>query len=113
MKKNAIYNPHNKLEDELPTIFGFNKGGHPGWYTAVLLAEDGTYLGGYVCSHKASMPHDLGIEKRSRLDRHEEKFKPHYPEGYKMEFVSAHDPRLLKVFKLNQQLRKKDEETSE
>ena len=85
-----IYNPHDKPESELPTIFGFNNGGRENWWNAALFAEDGTPLGGHICSNESFMAWDLGIKKGSRSDRHED-FKKHYPDGYKMEFVSYHD----------------------
>lgn len=94
----AISNPHNKDIAELPTIFGFNNGGPSGWMIAVLLAEDGTPLGSHCCSSEVYMPADLGILEGSRSDRHEE-FAKHYPDGYRMEFVSFDD--VLTHEKLN------------
>ena len=82
----AVFNPDNKPIEELPVIFGFNNGGSPGWFSAVLLAEDGTPLGGHCCSNEGYMPHDLGIVEGSRPDRHEI-FQEHYPGGYRMDFV--------------------------
>lgn len=82
----AIFNPHEKPVEELPVIYGFNNGGSPGWYNAMLMADDGTNLGGHLCSHPAYIPHDLGILEGSRPDRHET-FREHYPDGYRMEFV--------------------------
>jgi hypothetical protein len=82
-----VFNPHNKKLEELPTIYGFNNGGKSGWYHGQLIAEDGTPLGGHICSHESFMLGDLGILKGTRKDRHEG-FKRHYPDGYKMEFVS-------------------------
>jgi len=90
MTTNAVFNPHGGAVDMLPVIYGFNNGGSPGWFSAVLLAEDGTGLGGHVCSHEVYMPGDLGIIEGSRPDRHET-FREHYPEGYRMEFVSYKD----------------------
>lgn len=83
----AIFNPLNKPVSELPVIFGFNNGGSPNWYSAMSIAQDGTILGGHICSAEAYMPHDLGILEGSRPDRHEESYKVHYPNGYRMEFV--------------------------
>lgn len=88
----AVFNPHGKPVNELPVIYGFNNGGKPGWMLADLLAEDGTYLGGHVCSSEAYMPHDLGCIEGSRPDRHET-FRKHYPDGYAMDFVSGLDAR--------------------
>ena len=85
----AVYNPDKKPENELPTIFGFNNGGSHGWMSAVLIAEDGTQLGGHACSSEGYMPHDLGVLDGARPDRHET-FRKHYPDGYRMEFV-GHD----------------------
>lgn len=84
--KNQVFNPHSKAEAELPVIYGFNNGGSPGFLDAVLLAEDGTYLGGHCCSAEAYMPRDLGVTVGSRPDRHEG-FRKHYPDGYRMEFI--------------------------
>lgn len=86
----AVFNPHNKPVDELPVIYGFNNGGSPGWFSGALIAEDGTWLGGHLCSHEAYMYGDLGIREGSRPDRHEE-FQKHYPDGYQMDFVPYAD----------------------
>ena len=83
----AIYNPHAKSVADLPVIYGFNNGGAPGFMDAVLMGSDGTYLGGHLCSHEFYMPGDLGILEGSRPDRHEG-FRQHFPDGYRMEFVS-------------------------
>ncbi len=88
----AIYNPHDKPVQDLPVIYGFNNGGSPGWYSGCILAEDGTGLGGHVCSHEAYMPNDLGILEGSRDDRHEG-FRAHYPDGYRMEFIPGAEVR--------------------
>lgn len=82
----VVYNPHNKPVEELPTIYGFNNGGSDGWFTAMALAEDGTELGGHVCSAESYMLHDLGIVDGARPDRHDT-YREHYPDGYKMDFV--------------------------
>ena len=88
---NFNYNPKDKNVNELPTIFGFNNGGPEGFMSGSLIAEDGTPLGGHLCSHEGFMIGDLGIDG-SRKDRHEG-FQKHYPEGYQMEFVSGGDVR--------------------
>lgn len=82
----AVFNPQNKKIEELPVIYGFNNGGSPGWFQGVLLAQDGTVLGGHCCSDEGYMYEDLGILEGTRLDRHET-FQKHYPDGYRMEFV--------------------------
>jgi hypothetical protein len=89
-RKVAFFNPHDKPLSELPVIYGFNNGRSPGFYSAVLVAEDGTCLGGHLCSAENYMPHDLGILEGTRPDRHEE-FRAHYPDGYRMEFVGYAD----------------------
>ena len=86
----AAYNPNGRPVEELPTIYGFNNGGSPGWYNGALLAEDGAALGGHVCSHEGYMRHDLGIIAGSRPDRHET-FRAHYPDGYRMDFVPGEE----------------------
>lgn len=83
--KVVVFNPHAKPMQELPVIYGFNNGGVSGWLNAVLIAEDGTDMGGHICSSEAYMPADLGIIE-GRDDRHEG-FRQHYPDGYRMEFV--------------------------
>jgi len=84
-----IYNPHDKPIAELPCITGFNNGGSAGLLSAIAIADDGTVLGGHACSSEGYMPHDLGILEGTRPDRHEESYKKHYPEGYRMRFVSS------------------------
>lgn len=102
----AIHNPHDKPVDQLPVIYGFNNGGGPHLLNAVLLAEDGTALGGHLCSAEGYMPHDLGVLEGTRPDRHET-FREHYPDGYRMEFVPASDvlthPGLEAAYKKNQE----------
>lgn len=104
-KDYVVYNPKNKKIEELPVIYGFNNGGGHGFMSGVLLAEDGTGLGGHACSAEAYMYHDLGIVEGSRPDRHKE-FRKHYPDGYKMDFVSSKNVRehegLMAAYKLNQ-----------
>lgn len=102
-RKYAVFNPHNKPVEELPFIYGFNNGGSPGWYHACLLAADGTGLGSHLCSDEGFMLGDLGILEGYRADRHET-FREHYPDGYRMEFVSYSDvpghAELQAAFKL-------------
>jgi len=83
-----IFNPQTKPLEELPVIYGFNNGGSPQWWEGCIIAEDGTYLGGHICSNEGYMPADLGVLKGCRPDRHEN-FQKHYPNGYKMEFVGS------------------------
>lgn len=84
----AAYNPENKPFKDLPVIYGFNNGGVGGFLQAVLLAEDGSVVGGHLCSDEAFMPGDLGCLAGSRPDRHEG-FRLKYPGGYRMEFVHS------------------------
>lgn len=104
----AVYNPHGREIGSLPVIYGFNNGGRPGWLYGQLIAEDGTDLGGHLCSHELYMPGDLGVLEGSRADRHEA-FRSHYPDGYRMDFVSHGDvlshPALTEAFKLNEAMR--------
>ena len=101
----AVFNPNDMPLHMLPTIYGFNNGGSPGWYSGCLIAEDGEGLGGHVCSHEGYMRYDLGILEGSRPDRHEG-FQKHYPDGYRMDFVPAEDvlahPGLEAAYQLNQ-----------
>ena len=70
--RNAVFNPLDLDPATLPVIYGFNNGGNPGtFYSGVLLAQDGTCLGGHACSAEGYMPHDLGILEGTRPDRHE------------------------------------------
>lgn len=88
-KEYAIFNPNDKPLEELPFIYGFNNGGPSGWMSGCLIAEDGTGLGGHLCSNEGYMEHDLGILEGSRKDRHENDFQKHYPDGYQMDFVTG------------------------
>lgn len=103
----AVHNPENKPVEDLPVIWGFNNGGSPGWYSAVLIADSGDCLGGHICSSEGYMPHDLGIIDGSRPDRHEA-FREHYPTGYRMDFVPASQVKnhagLMAAYKRNQEL---------
>ena len=85
----AVFNPHGKPEDELFCIYGFSNGGESGHYIAVAIAEDGTVLGDHLCSSEGYMPHDLGMLSGARPDRHTDDFQPHYPDGYRCEFVPS------------------------
>lgn len=90
-KELAVFNPNSTPIDDLPVIYGWNNGGSNSWFLhARLVAEDGTQLGSHLCSDEGYMRHDLGIIEGSRPDRHET-FKEHYPDGYRMEFVSYKD----------------------
>jgi hypothetical protein len=106
----VVFNPHNKPVAELPVIYGFNNGGSDGWYTALAMAQDGTVLGSHICSNEGYMPHDLGVLDGSRPDRHETDYQPHYPDGYRMEFVPGSEVRehegLMAAYKLNQEMAK-------
>lgn len=101
----AVFNPLAKPFDELPIIYGFNNGGGPGMLSAVLIAQDGTGLGGHCCSGEGYMRHDLGILEGTRPDRHES-FREHYPDGYRMDFITQSEvlthPGLEEAYRLNQ-----------
>lgn len=86
----VVFNPHNRPVEGLPVIYGFNNGGRPGMLSAALVAEDGTRLGDHCCSSEAYMPADLGVIEGGYAERHV-RFRKHYPDGYRMEFVSYHD----------------------
>lgn len=88
----AVFNPDNLPVEELPVIYGFNNGGPRGFMSACLIAEDGTGLGGHICSSEGYMPHDLGLVEGSRPDRHE-KFRDYYPHGYRMAWVPYNEVR--------------------
>ena len=111
----AVYNPKGLPISELPVIYGFNNGGSPGWFSAVLIAEDGTCLGSHLCSDEGYMPHDLGILEGTRPDRHKEQFQPHYPDGYRMEFVESSEiashVKLNEAFELDKKEAAKDKNT--
>jgi hypothetical protein len=102
----AVFNPEDKPLNDLPVIYGFNNGGTAFGLYAVLIAEDGTPLGGHICSSEAYMPADLGVLEGTRPDRHND-FRGHYPSGYRMEFVGEKDifahPGLSKAIRLNQE----------
>ena len=102
----AVFNPKELALEDLPVIYGFNNGGGNHWYRAELVAQDGTYLGGHICSAEGYMEHDLGILEGTRPDRHEG-FRAHYPDGYRMEFVGhdavADHAGLNEALRLNKQ----------
>lgn len=106
MKEFAVFNPHNKDVSELPVIYGFNNGGSPGFMYGALIAQDGTGLGGHLCSSEGYMYGDLGILPDSRKDRHEG-FQKHYPDGYRMDFVPYAEvdghAGLQEAFRLNKE----------
>lgn len=83
----AVFNPKNVPVETLPAIYGFNNGGGHGFMEALAVAADGTCLGSHICSSECYMPYDLGCLEGERPDRHEKQFRPHYPDGYRMEFV--------------------------
>ena len=103
----AVFNPKSIPIEELPVIYGFNNGGRPGWYHAQLISEDGMGLGSHLCSSEGYMEHDLGILEGTRPDRHEG-FQKHYPDGYRMEFVSSDKLKghegIDRAYELNQKL---------
>lgn len=104
-RKWVVFNPLNVDVKTLPVIYGFNNGGGSGMLSAVAIAEDGKCLAGHFCSAEGYMLHDLGIIEGSREDRHTNSYKVHYPNGYRMEFVSsdamAGHEKLHVAFKLN------------
>lgn len=109
----AIFNPHNKPIEELPTIYGFNNGGCCGDFSGVLLSEDGLGLGGHICSREGYMLHDLGILEGTRPDRHET-FRKYYPDGYKMDFVGYEQARTHEgLVKAVQRAKEKKNEQTE
>lgn len=87
----AVHNPHGKPVSELPVIYGFNNGGGPYFLDALAISEDGAVLGSHACSAEGYMPHDLGVIEGSRPDRHKDSYRPHYPHGYRMDFVPLAD----------------------
>jgi hypothetical protein len=99
-----VHNPENRPVAELPVIYGFNNGGSRGMLHAVAMAADGTVLGGHCCSSEGYMLADLAVIDGWMRDRHE-KYRAHYPAGYRMEFVSYDDVAahegLQRAFKLN------------
>lgn len=109
----AVFNPNNQPVENLPIIYGFNNGGSGEWRNAQLIAEDGKALGSHICSSEYYMWADLGILEDTRPDRHED-FKKHFPNGYRMEFISLKDvknhPGLAQAYKLNQEKRIKNEQ---
>jgi hypothetical protein len=99
----AVHNPQAKPMEDLPAIYGFNNGSSVFGMDGTLLAADGTFLGGHCCSSEHYMLGDLGCVEGSRPDRHET-FREHYPDGYRMEFVTYDDvpghAGLQEAFKL-------------
>lgn len=104
-RKVAVFNPQDLPVEDLPAIYGWNNGGSSFMLDACLIAEDGTGMGGHVCSHEGYMLNDLGILEGSRPDRHEG-FREHYPNGYRMVWVPSDQvlthPGLEAAYQCNQ-----------
>lgn len=110
---NAVYNPKGLPVDELPFIYGFNNGGSRGWFDAGLISADGHHLGSHYCSDEGYMPADLGVLEGTRPDRHE-RFRQHYPDGYRMIFIPYHRVReTLGLMAALALLDKRETETTE
>ncbi len=105
----AVYNPHSKPVNELPFIYGFNNGGPRSFLQGLIIAESGHVLGSHLCSHEGYMLADLGVLENTRPDRHEKDFRTHYPDGYRMTFVSRDQvlthPGLLAAIELHEALK--------
>jgi hypothetical protein len=104
----SVVNPHNKPIEELPVIYGYSDGiKSPTCYLGKLIAEDGTELGEHICSNEAWMLRDLGILEGEGEFRRKD-FEAHYPDGYRMAFVSEKDvpthEGLNAAFKLNPEM---------
>lgn len=78
-------------EMKRPKIYCFSNTTNGGDGMAYAMAEDGTVLGGHLCSHEGYVPHDLGVTPGTRPDRHQNDYSAHYPDGYEMEFIRAAD----------------------
>lgn len=103
----AVHNPDGLPLEELPVIYGFNNGGSPGWYNAIAIAEDGHALGAHICSAEGYMPHDLGVLEGSSPNRHE-RFRKHYPGGYRMDFVGFEEAKARSHPGLEESLRRNE-----
>ena len=72
---------------------------------------DGTCLGSHVCSHESYMSFDLGVLEGAMPDRHENDYQKHYPDGYRMEFVSSNEVKdhvaLNEAFRLSNETKEK------
>ena len=105
----AAFNPNNRPLEELPVIYAFSNvvGGGDGICYA--MAEDGTVLGSHWCSNEGYAPHDLGVLIDARLDRHENDYRKHYKEGYRMDFIRSSEvtshAALSRAFELNQKMK--------
>lgn len=56
------------------TIYIFNNGGSPGWYSARAVADDGHALAGHICSSEGFMAHDMGITSTWKHDVYDKHF---------------------------------------
>lgn len=91
------------MSEEKHTIYVFNNGGSPGFYSACAIADDGHCLAGHLCSDEAFMDHDMGITSNWKHDAYNARFG----EGnWVLEWVP--DPNnhagLEAAYALNQQL---------
>lgn len=108
MSEFMVYNPHNKLVDELPVIYGFVAGvldSERDVFSGRILAEDGVDLLGYGVGCKLEdIPRRLGMIEPSC--RHVD-FKKHYPNGYRTFFVPYEEGFLEALVKYDKRQREK------
>ena len=87
-----------------PKIYVFCNSCSHEWHSFMAIAEDGTYLGGHICSSHCFAAHDMGvIETGWKRDV----YAKHYPEGFHVVLVD--DPKthsgLQAAYALNQAMR--------
>ena len=90
-----------------PKIFVWCNRCEPEWHSASAMAEDGTALGGHICSSHSFIAHDMGINENGwKRDIYAE----HYPDGFEVVWVEdpKHHAGLDAAYKLNQQRKPED-----
>lgn len=93
-------------EKQLPKIYVFCNSCSPQCHRFMAIAEDGTFLGGHICSGHEYADHDMGVvENGWKRDL----YAAHYPGGFTVERLDIRSrqdadnhPGLSNAFKLNQ-----------
>jgi len=95
-----------------PRIYVWCNSCAPQWHVMAAIAEDGTYLGGHVCSSHGFGPHDMGLVGEWKHEGYDE----HYPDGWELVWVEdfreakAYDPKFAAAIKANESAAKAAEE---
>jgi hypothetical protein len=87
MSESLYYNPHNAAIETLPMIYGFVAAKTDLGVRGRIVAEDGTWLGEHCSSNEEFARMDLGMKEGTHWISQHERFRAHYPNGYRTVFV--------------------------